>query len=96
MRSDKQLTDECFNAFLKARPEFQKNFGNKDLQLWYSQLASFIQTGVEFAWDYFKENQMLNGDIDKDTTLLDINTDNTYIVIPHGDKLIKYKKMKDQ
>ena len=95
MRSDKQLTDECFNAYIKMRPEFQKNFGNKDLQLLYSQIASHANSAIEFAWDYFKENQVLDGQIDKDTTLIDINTDNTYIVIPRGDKLIKFKKMKE-
>lgn len=95
MKSDKQLTDECFNAYVKARPEFQKNFGNKDLQLLYSQIASHAGSAIEFAWDFFKEEQALDGQIDINTTLLDINVDNEFIIIPHGDKVVKYKKVKN-
>lgn len=93
VKSDKQLTDECFNAYVAARPEFQKTFGNKDLALLNSQIAAHAQAAIEFAWVQFKEEQIMDGQVEKDTTVIDINTDNTYIIIPKGDKLIKYKKV---
>lgn len=61
--------------------------------LLYSQIASYVSSGMEFAWEFFKEEQSMGENKNTDSNILDINTDKKFILIPKGDKFVKYKKV---
>lgn len=95
MKTDQQLTNGCFNAFIKGHPELNAHFGNKDAQLHNSQLGAYAKIGIEFAWQFFKEEMAMQEGHTKDSVILDLNLimEREFILIPAGDKTIKFKKV---
>lgn len=95
MKTDQQLTNDCFNAFVKQHLELNTHFGNKDLATQNAHLGSYCKISMEFALQFFKEEMAMENKGTKDSVILDLNLipDREFILITVGDKTLKFKKV---